>query len=321
MATATLKKKLALAKKKFKEAKNRADEMGTGFEVPDGRYRTRLIEARGPEESQGSGRLQFVMVFEILDGEYKGEKLYRYQGLEPGKNSSQDYEDVLAFAIRDIARFGYELEDVEDIEDVLAEIDKEKPEVVIKAVTKNDFQNYNIVTVEEADDAGEDEEEEEEEEEDGEDVESDEEDGDAEDEESEEEEDDDEGEEEEEEEVDEDPEEEPEDDEEEDDEEEEPEDDEEEDEDTIELEEGSVVAFEVKGKKLHGEIVEILDDDKVKVKASNGKTYKKDAEDLEEYVEPKEKSPAKKKPAKKAPAKKAAKKKPAKKAGKKKGKK
>lgn len=311
---ANMKKKMAMLKKKWKGAKERSKELGSGQEVPDGKYRTRLVEASGPEESQSSGRLQFKMVFEILDGDYVGQKLYRYQGLEPGKNSNQDYEDVLAYALRDIALFGYEMEDIDQLEEVLEEIQKEQPEVVIKVVTKNDFTNYHIgeVTGVEADEDDEEEEEleDEEEVEEGDEEEEDEE---TEDDESEEEESDEEDEDEDEEEIEEDPEEEPEDDEEEEDEEED------DDEESVELDVGSYVSFEVRGKEVTGEIVKIISDEKVKVKASNGKTYPVSVDDLEPCEPPKaapkstakvqrKKPAAKKAPAKKATAKKAAKK-------------
>lgn len=304
MSSANLKKKLVAAKKKFSKAKKRADTEGYGGELPDSRYSTKLVDAHGPEESQSSGRLQFVMVFEILDGDYKGEKIYRYTGLES--------DDQMFYALRDLARFGYEIEDFDEIEEALAEIAKAQPEVLITAKTKGDFQNYYIgkvegMEVEEGDEEEEEEDEEEVEEVEEEDDDIEEDDDDEED--DEEEEDDDE--EEDEEEVEEDPEEEP----------EEEEEEEVDDEDAVELEEGSSVSFTAKGKEMTGLIVKVINDEKVKVKSDkDGKTYPVKVDNLQPYTPPPKKkktvtrkSPAKKKTKKKASAKKTTKKKTTKK--------
>jgi hypothetical protein len=75
--------------------------------------------------------------FEILEGESKGEKLRQYDGM--------DSEERLAWLFRDIAKFGYEMPDDEDeLDQILAEIQKEKPIVRLKVKTNGDFQNVNV---------------------------------------------------------------------------------------------------------------------------------------------------------------------------------
>lgn len=272
MATKTLKNKLAMAKKLFKKAKESAKEGGYGNNIEDGRYKAKITGAEGPLEAQTSGRLQAVLSYKILDGEFKGESIKSFPNLEN--------EVGLSILIRDLNKLGYEVEDFDDIEQALEELNEEAPNVRITVKTKNEFQNVSIDKLLDKDDV-------EEEEEDDDDSDSD---GEAEPEEEEEAES--EAEEEEEEEVEEEPEEEP-----------EVEEEVEEEEEELELEEGSSVGIKIKGEKMNGTILEIVDEETVRVKADNGKTYKLNVEKL--FPAEEEKKPAKKKAAKKeAPAKK-----------------
>ena len=214
MGTQTFKNKLASAKKLFKKAKKSASE---GYEnnVEDGRYKARLAGAEGPVEAKTSGRLQAIMKYQILDGEFKGETILSFPNLEN--------EIGLAILIKQIGILGYEVEDFDDIEGALEAIDKDNSTVKIKVFTKNNFQNISILDILDGDDVPSEEDPEPEE----------------------------------------DPEEDP-----------EPEED-------IELEEGSSVMFMAKGKKLTGEILEVVDAQTVRVKASNGKKYKLNVSKLE----------------------------------------
>ena len=143
MGTQTFKNKLSSAKKLFKKAKKSASE-GYDNNVEDGRYKAQLTGAEGPVEAKTSGRLQAVMKYQILDGEFKGETIFSFPNLEN--------EIGLSILIKQIDKLGYEVEDFDDIEGALEAIDKDSPNVKIKVSTKNDFQNISILDVLDGDD-------------------------------------------------------------------------------------------------------------------------------------------------------------------------
>lgn len=128
-------KKLAKAMKNWKKAKERKPS----FEnvVTDGVYTAKLVRAE-MGESQGSGRLQVSMRAVIAGGEYKGENVNWYLGLET--------EDNIMFFQRDLVRLGKEVpDDPTDLEDVLKELEDEKPTMRIQLRTKGEFQNVRIL--------------------------------------------------------------------------------------------------------------------------------------------------------------------------------
>ena len=137
MATKSLKDKIAAAKKNFKKAKDVASSGGGGnSNVEDGRYHAQILEAKGPVEGKSSGRLQAILSFQIKEGEFKDEKLTSFPNLEN--------EIGLGILIRELQNLGYEIEDFDQIEEVLAELNKDKPEVRISVKTKGEFQNISI---------------------------------------------------------------------------------------------------------------------------------------------------------------------------------
>lgn len=137
MATQGLKNKIAAARKLFKKAKEVASSAGLGnSNVEDGRYKAQITSARGPVEAQTSARLQAILGFKILEGEYKDEKLTSFPNLEN--------EIGLGILIRELQNLGYQVEEFDDIEAVLAELNKDKPSVRITIKTKGEFQNISI---------------------------------------------------------------------------------------------------------------------------------------------------------------------------------
>ena len=137
MATKSLKDKIAAAKKNFKKAKDVASQGGLGnSNVEDGRYHAQILEAKGPVEGKNSGRLQAILSFQIKEGEFKDEKLTSFPNLEN--------EIGLGILIRELQNLGYEIEDFDQIEEVLAELNKDKPEVRITVKTKGEYQNISI---------------------------------------------------------------------------------------------------------------------------------------------------------------------------------
>jgi hypothetical protein len=151
MSAQNFKKKLAAAGKKWKVARETASTGGSGWdEFEDGRY---LTQVTGLEigESQ-NGRLQLVWDFKFLEGDNKDKVKKDFQGMETEQN--------LQFVAQRITQFGYEVpEDIEDVEDVVKAILKEKPICRISLKSKGDFQNVRVLKVlgkDEADAAGED---------------------------------------------------------------------------------------------------------------------------------------------------------------------
>lgn len=137
------KSKLKKFDKAFKTAKTRArEEGGFGNEYPDGKYKARL-ESCTLGEAQSSGRLQVDMCFAITAGEYKGERVHKYQSVET--------EDDMVWLNRDLKRFGLEgPESGDDLVEIVKLLDDSKPELIIALVTKDSgqFTYINKVTTE-----------------------------------------------------------------------------------------------------------------------------------------------------------------------------
>lgn len=133
---ADLKKALKDANKMWKGAKKRAAEQPSGFtEYEDGRYMARLI--KGEIGHSDSGRLQLVWSWKFDEEPYEGKIKKAYQGLES--------EDNLVYLARDLERLGYEApDDLAGVEEICADITKEKPLARIRLRTKGDFQNVYI---------------------------------------------------------------------------------------------------------------------------------------------------------------------------------
>lgn len=276
------KKLLGNANKTWSKAKKRVAEAEPAFqEFEDGRYEARLVGAKLMQSNAGNTQIDWSWKF--LDGQYEGKVKHSYQQLMT--------EDNLYYLGRDLERMGYELpDDLTQLPEILADIEKSKPVGSITLKTNGDFQNVYIRKMYTADEEEEAEEETEEEESD-EDTE-DESEEEPEDEESEEEAEEEESEEEEAEE------------------EEEETEDEEEGDDTgeeVEIHEGMKVSVEtVKGRET-GKIIEILEkEEKVKVRLdSSGKVVRVAVDDVEVEMpeeEEEEEEPAKKPAKKPAPA-------------------
>jgi hypothetical protein len=130
-------KKLAAAQKNWTKAKTRAEEGGSGFtEIEDGRYYARLVGAE-ITEAKSSGRLQVAWKYKIVDGDYKGETKMDFDGLET--------EDNQVFIGRKLKQYGYALpDDLQEVEQILDALVKEKPLVRIRLKTRGEFQNVYV---------------------------------------------------------------------------------------------------------------------------------------------------------------------------------
>lgn len=273
--------KLKAFNKNFSKEKKRADELGGFSEIPDGKYLAKVSSCELKESN--AGELHLVFVFEIMESA-EDESLV---GSKVSKWCSLEREDGPAYLMRDLKRFGIEIEDLTQLKEVADLIDSQKPELKITLKDNGKGQFTYIDSVISEIDAGEmtaDEEEgddDDEEEEGG----ADEVDDDADDDDSEQEEDegDDEAEEE------------------------------------VSLEKGMTVNFTWKGKTLQGTIKEIIERDGIVKVSADGKLHpvgidaisipeaeEEEAEEVEEDDEPTEEeeapTPKKAAPAKAKPA-------------------
>jgi hypothetical protein len=299
-----LKKALAMATKKHLASAKEKAGSGGFEEFDDGKY---VMRCEGGElgQSASSDRFQATMFWRFIGGDYNKKPYRSYQGL--------DTEDGWTYFLRDLGRLGYdttELESFEEVLPILKELKKEKPTARVSLKTNGEFQNLRIQRLLDEDEIeeedGEDEEEEtpkkktkkksskkdEDEEEEESDDDEEESDDDEESEDEEESDDDEESDDEEEEEApakkkgakkkpakkkakaDDDEEEESDDDEEESD-------DDEDAEDEVALSIGSTVKVRTKAGVKKGEVTEVLEDDnKIKVKFSDGKSLTLSAEKI-----------------------------------------
>ncbi len=139
-------------------AKGKEQKMEFDSSVPDGVYVGKINMAEFGE-SQNSGRPQVAWAAKISVGEFKGETVRWWSGLKTEQN--------MMFLQRDIARLGKEVpEGIEDLEDILKEIENEKPSIRFRVKTDGEFTNIRVLkklSSADAEDADEEETEEEEE--------------------------------------------------------------------------------------------------------------------------------------------------------------
>jgi hypothetical protein len=117
---------------------------GFGASVPDGRYHGRLAGAE-IVKSQSSNRLQIVWSYAVTEGEYEGETVNKYQGLE-GENMDRVREYLAA----ELLCYGVDLapEDLGTLPAVLEQLVEEAPELDFRVHTKGEYTNIYISTVE-----------------------------------------------------------------------------------------------------------------------------------------------------------------------------
>lgn len=105
--------------------------------VTDGVYVGKLAKA-SIGESESSGRLQVSWSAIISGGEFKGERVNWWSGLKTEQN--------FMYLQRDIARLGKDIpEDINDLEDILKEIEGEKPSIRFKVKTDGEFTNIRVL--------------------------------------------------------------------------------------------------------------------------------------------------------------------------------
>lgn len=109
-----------------------------GFEeFDDGKYRARCVDAKiGVSKSK---RVQVVLTWKFVKGDYKGKEKLDFEGLT---------EDHLPYLLKKLDAMGYDTTEIEDLEtelkEFLADIKKTKPECKITLKTKGEFQNVYV---------------------------------------------------------------------------------------------------------------------------------------------------------------------------------
>lgn len=140
--------KLKNFNKNFAKEKKRADELGGFAENPDGKYLAKVTNC--DIKNSNAGEMHFVFQFEILESA-EDESLV---GAKASKWANVEKEDGMAYLIRDLRKFGIELEDLTQLPEAAKMIDDQKPEVKISLKTGNAGQFTYIDTVISEMDAG-----------------------------------------------------------------------------------------------------------------------------------------------------------------------
>ena len=146
MSENLLNKALKNAQNTWSGAKKRAQTGSFGGDIPDGRYKACITKAE-LGLSKTSNRLQVSWTYEIMEGEYLGKPKMDWDGC--------DTEDNQMWLGRKLARLGYEIpEDINHVESILAEIQKQRPVVRITIKTKGEFQKVYVDKLLDDEDAG-----------------------------------------------------------------------------------------------------------------------------------------------------------------------
>lgn len=131
-------KHLRALNKHLDAAKEKAAESAGGYdEFDDGKYRARAVAAEiGVSQNK---RVQVVITWKFLDGDYKGKEKKDFEGLA---------ENHLPYLLRKLDAMGYDTTELEDLEgelkQILDDIKKSKPKCKIRLKTKGDFQNVYV---------------------------------------------------------------------------------------------------------------------------------------------------------------------------------
>ncbi len=121
----------------WKEGVSEKENVGNGSgEFDDGKYRVKLVKAY-TAMSNNSGKPQNVMAFKFLEGEYKGQTVYAYQGL--------DNKIGLGIALATIKKLGFDVDDVEELDKIDGKLTKKGPEVELRIQTRGEYQNKIVV--------------------------------------------------------------------------------------------------------------------------------------------------------------------------------
>lgn len=136
---------LRMAMKKHLSSAKEGAKSGGFDEFDDGRYKVRLTKVVGGVSANGRPQIEFHWKF--LSGDYKGKTKISYQGVENENN--------LKYLLMDIAKFGYETDEIENMDDlkgIIKELNKEKPKATVSLKTAGEYQNLRINKIAGSDD-------------------------------------------------------------------------------------------------------------------------------------------------------------------------
>lgn len=128
-------------RKLWREGKVQAEMAGQGPSFDDGKYLVKIVSAKVTQSK--NGRWQHVTGFKFVEGDYKGQTVYQYQGI--------DNEVGLGILFKQLELLGVEVESPEDFKSADKKLESKQPTVEIRLVTKGEFQNVYVTKVEESD--------------------------------------------------------------------------------------------------------------------------------------------------------------------------
>lgn len=121
----------------FNAAKAKTKELAQFSNLPDGDYIAKLINVEF-KQSKTSGKDMIQLSFRVLEEPMLGKSIKKFLML--------DSEDSLSWALNDLARFGYDVDqlDPNDLGDILTELLKTKPTCKLALVTKEGSDRQNV---------------------------------------------------------------------------------------------------------------------------------------------------------------------------------
>ena len=140
--------KLKNFNKNFAKQKKRADELGGFTEIPDGKYRAKVASC--DLRNSNAGEAHLVFIFEITDSAEDDSLI----GSKASKWCNIEKEDGIPYLIKDLRKFGVELEDLEQLPEIAELINNQKPELKISLKTGSSGQFSYIDQVTSEIDAG-----------------------------------------------------------------------------------------------------------------------------------------------------------------------
>lgn len=130
--------KKGAAQQLWKEGKAKSEESGfSNTDFDDGKYQVQLIDAFSGVSQ--NGRVQNAFAFQFLNGDYKGKKIYKYQGVENPTG--------IAILLQDFGVMGVEVDEPDDIDEANKKLKKSKPTLEIRVKTNGEYKNIGVLRI------------------------------------------------------------------------------------------------------------------------------------------------------------------------------
>ena len=125
---------------RLKNMNNQWDDTASGFaELPEGLYTMQLVEATMKETQ--SGALRASIQYCVAEGEHSGESIYDGFMLE---KDGEFFEMGAKMLKQWIERMDYEVPELDELEDILAQMTADAPMVYAEVKKKGDFTNVRV---------------------------------------------------------------------------------------------------------------------------------------------------------------------------------